>query len=171
MTQPEIASLDLMRLKDPNEALGLAVRLLAGEAPFRDMPLGFSAGAIISSIDREEYVFARRGERALGIAYWMFVEPGKAEAWISEGKRLEAADRLDSSLAAIIMGVQASEPAVAKYLMRCLRNGELAQCDVCYFVRDYGKGKGSQRAMRLVRPKSERQASARVRAEMQNKKS
>ncbi len=42
---PEMrAPLGLMRLMNPNEALDLAIRLLAGEVPFRDIRLGMSTG-------------------------------------------------------------------------------------------------------------------------------
>lgn len=149
--------LGLMRMKDRNEALGLAVRLLAGEAPFRDMPLGFSIGAIVSAIDTEHYVFASRNDRALGIAYWTFVEPEHAEAWLSEGRQLQADEFLDDGPCVIIMGVQATEPRVVRYLMNNLRDKVLAQCNVCYFLREYGNQARGHRGVRLVRPKIRQQ--------------
>lgn len=150
------ADLGLMQMKDPNEALGLAVRLLAGEAPFRDMPLGFSMGGLVHSIDNGNYFFARREDRAVGVAFWMFAQPEDAEAWIFRGERItkEAMDR--GGPVGIILGVQAIEPAIAKLLIRTLRDN-FADVDICYFIRDYGKDSNRKpRATRFVRPRVRR---------------
>ncbi|MEP4767914.1 MAG: hypothetical protein ABJQ21_25660 [Roseibium sp.] len=149
-------NLRLMQMKDPNEALGLAVRLLVGEAPFRDMPLGFSMGGLVHSIDNGNYFFARRGDVAVGVAFWMFAQPEDAEAWIFRGERIskEAMDRGGS--VGIILGVQAIEPVIAKLLIRTLRDN-FSDVDVCYFIRDYGKESNRKpRATRFVRPRVRR---------------
>lgn len=149
-------NLHLMQMKDPNEALGLAVRLLAGEAPFRDMPLGFSMGGLVHSIDNGNYFFARRDDRAVGVAFWMFAQPEDAEAWIFRGEQIskEAMDRGGS--VGVILGVQAIEPVIAKLLIRTLRDN-FADVDVCYFIRDYGKDRDRKpRATRFVRPRVRR---------------
>ena len=70
----------LMRLRDPNEALGLAVRLLAAETPFRGMELGQAIGMLVRAIDAGQYIFARRGDRAIGMTCWLYVAPEKAES-------------------------------------------------------------------------------------------
>jgi len=166
MTDPD--KLGLMRMKDPNEALGLAVRLLAGEAPFRDMPLGFSMGGLVHSIDHGNYFFARQGGRAVGIAFWMYAQPEDAEAWIFRGERItrEAMDR--GGPVGIILGMQAIESAVAKLLVRTLRDN-FADVDICYFLRDYGKENGRPpRAARFVRPRVRRKAKAPAAAVAEN---
>lgn len=151
------ASLGLMRIKDPNEALGLAVRLLAGEAPFRDMPLGFSIGSLVGSIDAGNYFFARRGDRALGVAFWMFTQPEDAEGWLFRGEPLSEDARKNGGPVAIILGMQATEAAVTRFLFHGLRDVIFAELDICYFMRDYGKdGTRGRRAVRLIRPKVRR---------------
>jgi len=162
MNKPDSAdtSLGLMRVKDPNEALGLAVRLLAGEAPFRDMALGFSIGSLVGSIDAGNYFFARRGDRALGVAFWMFTQPEDAEGWLFRGEPLSEDARTKGGPAAIILGLQASETAVTRFLFRGLRD-IYDEVDICYFMRDYGKeGLRGNRAVRLVRPKVRRKIKA-----------
>jgi hemolysin-activating ACP:hemolysin acyltransferase len=152
--------LGLMQLKDPNEALGLAVRLLAGEAPFRDMPLGFSMGGLVNSIDKGNYFFARREDRALGVTFWMYAQPEDAEAWILRGERIgkEALDR--GGPIAIVLGLQATEQEVTRYLFRSLRD-VLTHVDICYYLRDYGKdSERGPRAVRLIRPRIRRKPKA-----------
>jgi hemolysin-activating ACP:hemolysin acyltransferase len=150
------ASLGLMRIKDPNEALGLAVRLLAGEAPFRDMPLGVSIGSLVGSIDAGNYIFASRGDRAVGVTFWMFTQPEDAEAWLFRGKRLSEDALTKGGPAAIILGLQATETEVTRLLFRGLRD-IYDEVDLCYFMRDYGKDDDrGRRAVRLVRPKVRR---------------
>jgi len=150
------AGLGLMRIKDPNEALGLAVRLLAGEAPFRDMPLGFSMGTLVGSIDKGNYFFARRGDRALGVTFWMFTQPEDAEAWLFRGEQLSEDAFKKGGPAAIILGLQATEADVTRFLFRGLRD-VYEEVDLCYFMRDYGKdGDRGRRVVRLVRPKVRR---------------
>jgi hemolysin-activating ACP:hemolysin acyltransferase len=150
------ASLGLMRIKDPNEALGLAVRLLAGEAPFRDMPLGVSIGSLVGSIDAGNYIFASRGDRAVGVTFWMFTQPEDAEAWLFRGKRLSEDALTKGGPAAIILGLQATETEVTRLLFRGLRD-IYVEVDLCYFMRDYGKDDDrGRRAVRLVRPKVRR---------------
>lgn len=154
------ASLGLMRIKDPNEALGLAVRLLAGEAPFRDMPLGFSIGSLVGSIDAGNYFFARRGDRALGVAFWMFTQPEDAEGWVFRGERLSEDAHQKGGPAAIILGLQATDAEVTRFLFRGLRD-VYEEVDLCYFMRDYGKDGGrDRRLVRLVRPKIRRKPKA-----------
>ena len=156
MTEPKDQALGLMKLKDPNEALGLAIRLLAGESPFRDMPLGFSVAGLVGSIDAGDYIFVRRGERAVGVAHWMYVKPETGEAWLGEGASFVEEERLKSSPAVIIMALQAIDASVTRFLFNGLRDVCLADCQLCYFLRDYGKDKGGMRGVRMVMPKVRR---------------
>lgn len=150
--------LGLMRLKDPNEAAGLALRLLAGESPFRDMPLGMSAGTMLGSIDRGHYAFARRGAKALGFACWAFADPQDAQTWMDERTPFTPKDTGGPGSAVIIMAMQAVDTSVARFLTKSLRDQELAHIDLCYYYRDYGKDGRGGRAVRLVRPKVRRMA-------------
>lgn len=145
--------LGLMRLRDPNEAAGLAIRLLAGESPFREMPLGMSAGTMLNAIDRDHYAFARRGDRAVGFTCWMFTDVATAEAWMHEGTPLGADAANEDGAAAIVLAVQAIDAKVTRFLLHALRDIELAERSVCYFLRDYGPDK-PRRLVRLVRPVS-----------------
>lgn len=169
MTTPDNPDrLGLMRLKDPNEALGLAVRLLAGEAPFRDMPLGFSMGGLVRSIDSGNYFFATRGDRALGVTFWMFAEPEDAEGCLFRGEPLSEDALTKGGPVAIVLGLQATETAVTRFLFRSLRD-ILTEVDICYYIRDYGKdGTRGQRAVRLIRPRVRRKAKAPAAAVAEN---
>jgi hemolysin-activating ACP:hemolysin acyltransferase len=148
------APLGLMRLKDPNEALGLAIRLLAGEAPFRDMQLGMSTGMLVEAIDANHYIFVRRDNKAIAFAAWKYSRKEDAEAWLFDGRAPEGGATRDARVA-IMLAVQGIETPVVRYLMRQLRDGELGDCDTLYYMRDYGKGRG-KRSVRLVRPKVRR---------------
>lgn len=148
-------ALRLIRIKDPNEALGLAVRLLAGVAPFREMPLGLSMGAMIEAIDAETYAFAARPGRAVGIACWRFCRQEDAETWLFGGARLAEAAPPDDRRCAVMMAMQASDRAVVGFLNRALREGPLRPCQTLYYLRDYGPDR-PRRAVRLVRPRVRR---------------
>lgn len=146
-----------MRLKDPNEALGLAIRLLAGEAPFRDMRLGMSTGMLVNAIDANHYVFVRRENKAVGFAAWKYTSKEDAEAWLFEGRAPEGGSQAtEDTRVAIMLAVQGIETRVIRHLMRELRDGELGGCDTLYYMRDYGAGGRGKRAVRLVRPKVRR---------------
>lgn len=154
MTEPE--TLGMMRLKDPNEAAGLALRLLAGETPFRDMPLGMSAGMMLSAIDRNHYVFARRTNKAVGFACWTFTDPQSAEDWMRKGKPFESFETATPGAAAVVLAVQAIDTETTRFLIKGLRDTQLAAVDLCYYVRDYGKEGKAPRYVRLIRPKVRR---------------
>jgi len=146
----EDAPMKLVRFRDPNEALGLAVRLLAGEAPFRDLPLGASAGAVVSAIDDGSYAFVSRQEQAVAVACWRRTSLEQGEAWL-RGAPLNLDAPSQAEPAALILAVQAIDAAAAGYLMRRLRDGELSDCLVVYYLRDYA-GLRPKRRVRLVRP-------------------
>lgn len=151
MAEPD--ELGLMRLRDPNEAAGLAIRLLAGESPFREMPLGMSAGTMLNAIDRDHYAFARRGDRAVGFTCWMFTDIATAEAWMHQGTPLGEGAAKDDGAAAIVLAMQGGDAAVTRFLFHTLRDIGLADRSVCYYLRDYGPDK-PRRLVRLVRPVS-----------------
>ena len=146
---PETNSLRLIRVKDPNEALGLAVRLLAGVAPFRDMPLGLSMGALVEAIESETYAFAAEPGKAVGFAAWRPCRAEAAEDWMFGRGATLAPQVTEGADAAIILAAQAQRKEVARFLHRSLRDGPLADCPLFYYVRDYGKG--SDRRTRFVR--------------------
>lgn len=154
MTEPE--TLGMMRLKDPNEAAGLALRLLAGETPFRDMPMGMSAGMMLSAIDQSHYVFARRANRAVGFACWTFTDPQSAEDWMRKGRPFESLETAASGSAAVVLAVQAIDTETTRFLFKGLRDNQLATVDLCYYVRDYGKEGKPPRYVRMIRPKIRR---------------
>ena len=59
----ETEAMELVRFKDPNEALGLAVHLLAKKRPLNELPLQRVVPMVEAAIHREHYVFAKRGSR------------------------------------------------------------------------------------------------------------
>ena len=154
MTETE--TLGMMRLKDPNEAAGLALRLLAGETPFRDMPMGMSGGIMLSAIDRNHYVFARRANKAVGFACWAFTAPQGAEDWMRKGIPFESFETATPGAAVVVLAVQAIDTETARFLIKGLRDNQLAAMDLCYYVRDYGKNGKTPRYVRLIRPKVRR---------------
>lgn len=149
--------LGLMRLRDPNEALGLAVRLLAGEAPFDEMPLGSSSGLLAAAIDADNYAFVTRGDLAVGVGCWTYTSQKAAEDWAFEGKPLDLNSARDNDHeVAIMLAVKAVDASVVRFMVRNLRDGDLADCNALYFIRDYqGTGRG-KRLVRLVRPRVRR---------------
>lgn len=154
---PDPDAMTLMRLRDPNEALGLAVRLLAGEAPFHDMGLGMSTGLLVGAIDCGRYAFVRRGAKAVGFAAWLFTTNADAEAWLFNGQTPEGGvERLDGGPVAIMLAVQGIDTSAVRFLIRHLRDGDLGQCNTLYYMRDYGPDGRGRRAVRLVRPKVRR---------------
>lgn len=155
----ETPSLNLIQLKDPNEALGLAARLLAGEAPFRSLPLGNTLGVLIMAIDANTYAFARRGSRAVGVAAWFRTTIAAAERWNFGQGAVSLEDIRPDGAAAIIPAVQAIDSATARFLSVRLRDQLLRPCRVAYYVRDYAAKDGRRtRFVRLVRPQSRRAA-------------
>lgn len=148
--EPKKAPLGLMRLKDRNEALGLAVRLLAWEKPFRDLPLGMSAGALVDAIDNDRYFFATRDDVAVGVTYWIFLEPEVAENWLFKGQQLAIEDAVKGGSAAVALGMRAVEASATRFLFRNLRDVAFAENTICYYLRTYPNGQS--RAVRLIRP-------------------
>lgn len=149
---PQTAPLALMRLKDRNEALGLAVRLLCGEEPFRDMPVGGSIGTLISSIDVDNYAFVQREKKAVGFACWQYCSVEQAEAWRSS-ERASIPLGANPGRVAVMYAVQAIDLSATRHLMLGLRDGPLLGCDLIYYYRDYGSNGRPPRIVRLVRPK------------------
>lgn len=148
-------SLRLVRLKDPNEALGLALRQLSGVAPFRDIPLGLSTGALIEAIDMNAYAFAIQGSRARGIVAWRPCLAVEAEAWLFGPKQRTAPRIVDAPDAVIVLAVQADSREVTRFLHRAVGDGPLRGCSTFYYVRDYGRDGGRPaRRVRLHRPRA-----------------
>ena len=148
-----MSELRLIRMKDPNEALGLAVRLVATARTFRDMPLGLSMQALIEAVDSDSYAFAARSGRALGVACWRLTTQAAAEAWLArDGPGVEPSETPDGRVA-IMLAVQGTDAEVIRFLMRQLRDGPMRSVQLLYYMRDYGTGK-SARLVRLRRPKS-----------------
>jgi hemolysin-activating ACP:hemolysin acyltransferase len=149
--------LSIIRIRDPNEALGLAARLLAGEAPFRDLPVGASIGSLIAAIDREAYVFARRGDRVVGVVTWAFTTMDTAEAWAFERSRFDPSLISEEGEALIVTGMQAVDTSVTRFLISSLRDHLMKEAQVAYYIRDYGGRSGKRnRVVRLVRPRVRR---------------
>lgn len=157
MSETEETPLRLIRIRDPNEALGLAIRLLAGAAPFRDMPLGLSTGALMEAIDMDAYAFASRPGEAVGFAAWRPCLAAEAEGWVFGTDRRIPPQIASAPDSAIVLAVQAQNSAVARFLHRQVRDGPLCWCPTFYYVRDYGAEAGRPlRAVRLQRPRSRR---------------
>lgn len=145
--------LSLVRFRDPNEAVGLAVRLLAGVAPFRQMPLGMSMGLLVQAIDGGTYAFATRPGRAVGFACWRYCQAAEAEAWLFGDGRLAETDPPETEDCAIMLAMQAIDTSVARFFHPALRDGPLRTCRTLYYFRDYGAAR-PRRAVRLVRPRT-----------------
>ncbi|MEM9148617.1 MAG: hypothetical protein AAGC57_20880 [Pseudomonadota bacterium] len=156
---PAAEPLSLIQVKDPNEALGLAARLLAGGAPLRSLPLGSTLGVLIMAIDAGSYAFARRANRAVGVAAWFRTSVEAAERWNYGQGLVSPADIQTDGAAAIIPAVQAIDAETARFLSQRLRDQLLRPCRVAYYVRDYAGREGRRtRLVRLVRPSARRTA-------------
>lgn len=134
------AQFQFVRFKDPNEALGLAVRLLVGvdSGPFEQLPLGMSARMLTVLIDRGEYGFAKRAERAVGFAVWSFVHEDAAARYIGGTERLKV-EEFGSGNCGIVFAFHAVDRATTRFLGRRLRDTVFARADSVSFVRDYGR--------------------------------
>lgn len=141
-------SLTLIRIRDPNEALGLAVRLLAGETPFRDFPLGLSIGGLVSVIDSGRYAFARRGGLAVGFVGWGLAGREVAEAWAFCGY-VPKPEEVEAGPCVLVFALQAVSTDVTRFLVRCMRDQLFADKDTAYFIRDYGAGAEAEGGRRL----------------------
>ena len=147
------APLTLIRIRDPNEALGLAARLLAGQTPFRDFPLGLSVGGLISVIDNDRYAFAQRDGKAVGFVGWGLSSREIAERWAFKGY-VPNPDEVSDGPCVLVFALQAISTDVTRFLVQRMRDQIFPDKLAAYFIRDYGsdtKGKPRLRAVRLVR--------------------
>lgn len=143
-------SLTLIRIRDPNEALGLAVRLMAGETPFRDFPLGLSVGGLVSVIDSNRYAFARRGGHAVGFVGWGLAGREVAEAWAFKGY-VPKPEEVEGGPCVLVFALQAVSTDVTRFLVQRLRTQLFPDKQSAYFIRDYGPGADGKRRLRAVR--------------------
>jgi hemolysin-activating ACP:hemolysin acyltransferase len=152
---PDTPPLKLIRLRDPNEALGLAVRLLAGVPPFDTLPLGLSISGLVSRIDGGDYAFAQRAARAVGFVAWGFADAVVAEAWAFQGRVPQPGEVAPDKPCAMVFAMQAISPEVTRFLWSQLRDHVFAGRETAYYIRDYGKqpdGRRRTRAVRMQRP-------------------
>jgi hypothetical protein len=144
-------------LRDPNEALGLAVRLLAGVPPFNALPLGLSIGGLVDRIDSNHYGFAQSQARAVGFVSWGFSEQAVAEGWAFERRAPKPGEITPDGPCAMVFAMQAISADVTRFLWSQLRTKALAGRDVVYYIRDYGvrtDGSRRTRGVRMRRPGS-----------------
>lgn len=135
-----VAELAFVRFKDPNEALGLAVRLLAGTdaGPFEHLPFGVSMRLMATLIDRGDYGFAQRGREAVGLAMWAFVDESVAERFHAGAGVIDAAD-LGKGSAGLVFAFRAVDREATRFLTGKLRDVVFADAASLRFVRDYGR--------------------------------
>ncbi len=144
------AAHDFVRFRDPNEALGLAVRLVAARPPFDRLPLGLSAGMLTGLVDRGSYGFARQGSTATGFAAWSFVPEEVAEAYLRE-QRAVRPEEMGSGTAGVVFVLTSIDRPTTAFLVERLRNLVFAQASALYFIRDYGPAGRSPRLVRMRR--------------------
>ena len=150
-----IEPLAMVRLRDPNEALGLAVRLLARAPPFDALPLGLSIAGLVDRIDCDHYAFARRADRALGFVTWGYADAAVAEAWAFERRIPKPGELAPDRPCAMIFAMQSTSPDVTRFLWMRLRDQVFAGRQLAYYIRDYGPqpdGSRRTRAVRMQRP-------------------
>ncbi|SEB04125.1 hypothetical protein [Rubrimonas cliftonensis] len=141
--------MNFIRFKDPNEALGLAVRLLAGAdaGPFAALPFAASTRLLTLMIDRGDYGFAAREGRAVGVVVWAFVDEAVAARSIAGGGPIKPGD-LGGGESGLVLAFRAVDAAATAFLTRRLRDQVFAAAPSVRFVRDYGPG--SSRRQRAV---------------------
>lgn len=150
MTQDEMR---FVRFRDPNEALGLAVRLLAGTdaGPFEHLPLGVSARMLTVIVDRGDYGFAQLGSRAVGFVAWAFVPEETAEGYLTGAAQISAAD-FGTGPAGVVFAFRAIDARATRFLAQNLRDVVFVDAPSLRFVRDYGRDAARKpRSVRLQR--------------------
>lgn len=132
-------ALRFVQFRDPNEALGLAVRLLAGaeSGPFDNLPLGMSARLLSVLIDRGDYGFAQRENLATGFCAWSFMSEALAEAHVHAATSIRPED-LGSGRAGVVFAFRAIDRATTRFMTKQLRNVVLRDAESLRFIRDYG---------------------------------
>jgi hemolysin-activating ACP:hemolysin acyltransferase len=149
------SELTLVRFKDPNEALGLAAHLLARKPPLNAMPLGQIVGLADGAIKRGHYVFAKRGDRAVGLLAWGFSDFETAEAWAGGNQLLQPATMAEGPCV-LLLCLQAESKEVARFLTQAIRDRLFPDHHIAYFIRVKSTSDGGvrQKGVRLKRPGS-----------------
>lgn len=130
-----------VQFDDPNEALGLAVRLVGATAPFDRLPLGLSTGLLAHLIDRREYGFARRGDLATGFVAFGFVEDSAANAFLRGARRLFPGDlRPRGAGTGLVFAFRGVDRATTQFLVERLRDVVFRETEAVRYIRDYGDG-------------------------------
>lgn len=140
---------EFVRFRDPNEAVGLAMRLIAGSAPFDRLPLGLTGGLLISRIDAGDYGFARRGDLAVGVVIWGFTTEEAAAGFIDRTRPLGSED-LGGGPAGLVFAFRAVDRATTRFLVTRLRKAVFAGAKSLRFIRDYGPGAAGRKPRAVV---------------------
>ena len=146
--------IELVRFKDPNEALGLAAHLLAKNAPLNEMPLGRVIPMMEAAIQRNHYLFAKRGGRVCGVLGWGFSDFAQAEAWI-KGHELKGPINKDDGPCVLIFCLQADTSDVVRELTAAIRGPLFPRRHLAYYIRVKRRSDGSiqRKGVRFKRPR------------------
>lgn len=147
---PADTAMKFARFKNPNEALGLAVRLVSSVPPFNEMPLGLSVGMLIQLVDRELYGFAVADGRALGFVAWGRTSLENAKGY-ADGSRQILAEDLTGGTAGVVFAMRSVRPDVTRFLTRRLKTEIFNDAADLFFIRDYGRDENGDRRSRIVR--------------------
>jgi hypothetical protein len=147
--------LELVRFKDPNEALGLAVHLLAKDEPLNELPLGQIVPLAEAAIHSGHYVFAKRDGKVWGLLGWGYSDFDSAEAWV-KGQRLEQPVLRDKGPCVLLLCLQSETAEVANFLTRAIRDRLFPEHHLAYYIRvkKNRDGRIVQKGVRLKRPGS-----------------
>ncbi len=127
-----------VRLKDPDAALGVAVRLFLRQESFARLSFGHWASTLNGQILRDHYRFVLCGNDVVGFFGWCLTDETHAERWLA-GAELPF-EHSKSGDCVVINGWVAEIPAVNIFILRKMR--EIGQgCRYCYAKRYYPGGR------------------------------
>lgn len=145
-------SLAFVQFHDPNEALGLAVRLVGASAPFDRLPLGLTTGLLAHLIDRRDYGFARRGDVATGFVAYGFVDEDAALEFLRGVRQLSPADlKTKDAGAGLVFAFRGVDRATTDFLVSRLREVVFRRASTVRYIRDYGRDGKPPRLVTLRR--------------------